>query len=102
MREELRELADQIILAGRGIAPLIEEGVAIQHFRVEGDVVYVALVRGIEVVANTYGFKSVNIEDGVVRIEEDEICFYQYVLEREREKIFNELILGGRNELLTN
>ncbi len=98
MRADLRELADQIILAGRGIAPLIEKGVAIQHFRVEGDVVYVALVRGIEVVANTYGFKSVNIEDGVVRIEEEGICFYQYVLERDRERVFSELILGGKKE----
>ncbi len=96
MREGLKELADQIILAGRGIAPLIEKGVAIQHFRVENDVVYVALVRGIETVANTYGFKSVNIEDGVVRIEEDGVCFYQYVLERDREKVFGELLLGGK------
>ena len=95
MREDLIELADQIILAGRGIAPLIEKGVAIQHFRVEGDMLYVALVRGIETVANTYGFKSVNIEDGVVRIEDEGICFYQYVLKKDRERIFNRLILKG-------
>ncbi len=95
MREDLKELADQIILAGRGIVPLIEKGVAIQHFRVEGDMLYVALVRGVETVANTYGFKSVNIEDGVVRIEDEGICFYQYVLERDRERIFNRLILKG-------
>ena len=96
MREDLRELADQIIFAGRGIVPLIEKGVAIQHFRVEGDMLYVALIRGIEVVANTYGFKSVNIEDGVVRIEDEGICFYQYVLERDRERLFSVLMLGGK------
>ena len=95
MRKDLKELADQIILAGKGIEPLVEKGVVVQNFRVESDTVYIALVVGIETVANTYGIKSVNIDDGVVRVEEDGICFYQYVLERDRERVFGELLLGG-------
>ncbi len=79
----------------RVLESLVAEGVVIQHFRVEDGTVYVALVRGIEKVANMYGIKSVNIEDGIVRAEEDGICFYQYVMERDREKVFGELLLGG-------
>lgn len=96
MRKELKELCGQVMLAGRGLVPLMEKGVAIQSFRVEDDTVYVALVRGIEAVANMYGFKSVNIKDGIVRIEEDGICFYQYVLERNREAVLDKLLLGVR------
>ena len=93
MREDLKRLAEDIILVSEKLKPLEDEGVVIQHFRVEDGVLYVALIRGIEKVANMYGFKNVNIEDGIVRITEDKICFYQYVLERDRKQVFNELKL---------
>ena len=95
MRKDLKELADQVILAGQGLAPLVEQGVVIQSFRVEDNIVYVALVRGIEKVANIYGLKSIFIEDGIVRAEDDGICFYQYVLKKDRKRIFEELTLKG-------
>ena len=95
MRKELKELTDQIVIAGLGMIPLLEMGVVIQHFRVEDNEVCVALVSGIEKVANAYGFKNVNIEDGIVKIDEDGLCFYQYVLEKDREKVYDELILKG-------
>lgn len=93
MRKELTDIAEQIIIAGEGLKKLEDEGVVIQHFRVEDGTLYVALIRGIEKVANMYGFKSVNIEDGIVRVAEDKICFYQYVLEHDRKKVFDELKL---------
>ena len=93
MRQELKEISEQIILAGEKLAPLNEKGIIIQSFRVDGDFVYVALLSGIEKIANIYGIKSIFIEDGIVRAEDDGICFYQYALEKDRRKVMEGLLL---------
>lgn len=94
MREELRELADQILLAGEKAQKLErEEGVIVANFRSYDGKVYVNLLNGIEKVANLYALKSIFIEDGIVRAEDDGICFYQFVVPEDRKRVFEALKL---------
>lgn len=94
MREELRELADTIILAGEKAKRLEkEEGVIVANFRSFNERVYVNLLNGIERVANLYALRSIFIEDGIVRAEDEGICFYQFVAPEDRKRVFEALNL---------
>ena len=95
MRKDLRELADQIILGGAELAAVSERGITFNNFREEEGTLFVEVLCGIEILANLYKIKNVNIEDAIVRLEDYGICFYQYVAEDKRKEVFYKLLLGN-------
>lgn len=94
MREELRELADTIILAGEKARELEKEaGVIVAGFRGFDEYVCINLLKGIEQIANLYALRNIFIEYGIVRAADDGICFSQFVMPEDRKRVFETLKL---------